>query len=340
MLNLNCFHPSSTPKDPISLLDFIHNTLLNLPQNPSVTKSTHKTLQFSHYITTLREFLYGSTESEPNPKICSQITQKFFARDTLRLIILHFSQLNLQIRNDLYTLVTNLENQKDLVDSRFRASEYFEKNKDLVDKLILGYENKECALQYGPMLRGAIKHQNVARYVLGNLKHMNKFFELLEIGNFGVSSDVWTTYKELMTRHKSTVFEFLSDNYDWFFAEYKCTLLASSVCINRRCAVQLLGDILRGKANAVIRRRYVSSLDNLKIVMNLLDDTSKITQMEAFRVFKLFVDNEDKPEEIVDVLAVPENKLRIVRLCEDLTVDKPYEQFEEDKAEVVKIFKD
>ncbi|KAL5725283.1 Calcium-binding protein 39-like [Ranunculus cassubicifolius] len=316
MFNLNCCHPSSIPKDPISILDFIHNTLIHLPQNPSLTKTNRKTLQLSHYITTLREYLYGSTESEPKPKICSQITQKFFARDTLRLIIFHFPQLNMQIRNDLYTLVTNLECQKDLVHSRFLASEYFEKNKDLVDKMILGYENKDCALQYGPMLRGAIKHQNIARYVLGKFEHMNKFFELLEIGNFGVSSD------------------------EWFFAEYKCRLLGSSVCINRRCAVQLLGDILRGKANAVIRRRYVSSLDNLKIVMNLLNDTSKITQMEAFRVFKLFVDNEDKPEEIVSVLAVPENKLRIVRLCEDLNVDKPYEHFEVDKARVVKIFKD
>ncbi|KAL5721359.1 hypothetical protein ACHQM5_005012 [Ranunculus cassubicifolius] len=333
MFNLSCFHPS-IPRDPIDLLDSIHNTLRNIPQNPSFLNSTCKTLRFSKTIKRLRKILYGTDKSEPNPKICSEITRRFFARNTLRLIITHLPKLNLQLRNDLYNLVGNLENQRDPVDSRFVGSDYFERNIDLVDVMILGYENNECALHYGRMLRESFKYQNVVKYVLGNSKHMNKFFEFLEIGNFAVSSDVWYAFTELMTRHKSTVLEFLSKNYDCFFAEYKSKLLESSVSITRRRAVKLLGDILVVKSNSVIRRRYVSLLDNLKTVMNLLHDTSAKTQMEAFRVFKLFVDNEDKPEEIVNVLSW--NKQGIVRLCEDLKVDKPYDQFEEDKARVVK----
>nr|XP_034915522.1 putative MO25-like protein At5g47540 isoform X2 [Populus alba] len=51
-------------------------------------------------------------------------------------------------------------------------------------------------------------------------------------------SDSKREEKELLTRHKSTVAEFLSKNYDW-----------------------LLGDILLDRSNAVVMTRYVSSRD-------------------------------------------------------------------------------
>ncbi|GAB2221177.1 hypothetical protein Droror1_Dr00012346 [Drosera rotundifolia] len=76
--------------------------------------------------------------------------------------------------------------------------------------------------------------------------------------------------EELLTRHKSTVAKFLSKKYDWFFAEYNSKLLESSNYITRRLAIKLLGDMLLDRSNAIVMTRYVSSCDNLRILMNLL----------------------------------------------------------------------
>ncbi|KAL2319394.1 hypothetical protein Fmac_028363 [Flemingia macrophylla] len=69
------------------------------------------------------------------------------------------------------------------------ASDYLETNLDLMDVLISGY-------------------------VLDS-PHMKKFFYYIQLPNFDIAADAATTFKELLTRHKSTVAEFLSKNYEW-----------------------------------------------------------------------------------------------------------------------------
>uniref|UniRef100_A0A3N7F0M2 MO25-like protein n=1 Tax=Populus trichocarpa TaxID=3694 RepID=A0A3N7F0M2_POPTR len=189
------------------------------------------------------------------------------------------------------------------------------------------------ALHYGVMLKECIRHQSVARYVLES-PHVKKFFDYIQLPNFDISADAAATFKELLTRHKSTVAEFLSKNYDWFFAEFNSKLLESTNYITRRQSIKLLGDMLLDRSNAVVMTRYVSSRDNLRILMNLLRESSKSIQTEAFHVFKLFVANQNKPPDIVSILVA--NRSKLLRLLADFKIDKEDEQFEADKAQIVK----
>ncbi|GAB2252648.1 hypothetical protein Droror1_Dr00005495 [Drosera rotundifolia] len=81
------------------------------------------------------------------------------------------------------------------------------------------------------------------RYVLEH-EQFKKIFDYIQLLNFKISADAAATFKELLTRHKSTVAEFLSKKYDWFFAEYNSKLLESSNYITRKLAIKLLGDML------------------------------------------------------------------------------------------------
>jgi calcium binding protein 39 len=164
---------------------------------------------------------------------------------------------------------------------------------------------------------------------------MNKFFDYIQLPNFDIAADAAETFKELMTRHKSTVADFLSKNYDWFFAEYNSKLLESSKYITRRQAVRLLGDILLHSSNSAVMTRYVSSRDNLRILMNLLIESSKSIQIEALHVFKLFAANQNnKPADIVGILVA--NRSKLLQLFADFKIDREDEQFEADKAQVVR----
>jgi calcium binding protein 39 len=56
---------------------------------------------------------------------------------------------------------------------------------------------------------------------------------------------------------------------------------------------------------------YVASGDNLKLTMNLLKDDRKMVQYEAFHVFKVFVANPNKSDEVRRILI--KNKGRLLR---------------------------
>ncbi|XP_042389644.1 putative MO25-like protein At5g47540 isoform X2 [Zingiber officinale] len=292
---------------------------------------SHVMLELCKNIRELKFVLYGNSESEPVVEACTKLTQEFFRQNTLRLLIICLPKLNLEAKKDATQVVANLQRQQ--VQSRLIASDYLEANKDLLDILISGYENMDIALHYGAMLRECIRHQSVARYILES-EHMQKFFDYIEIPNFDIASDVTITFKELLTRHKSTVAEFLSKNYDWFFTEFNSRLLSSPNYVTRRQAIKILGDMLLDRSNSAVMVRYVSSKDNLMILMNLLRESSKNIQIEAFHVFKLFAANQNKPPEITSILFT--NKDKLLRFFRDFKLDKENEQFEADKDQVVR----
>lgn len=51
--------------------------------------------------------------------------------------------------------------------------------------------------------------------------------------------------------------------------------------------MQLLGELLLERSNLKVMVRYVADEANLKLMMNLLRDSSRSIQFEAFHVFKV-----------------------------------------------------
>ncbi|WOK95467.1 MO25-like protein [Canna indica] len=323
----------SKPKTPVDVVRQTRELLIYIDMNWNSRdpKREEKMAELCKNIREMKSTLYGNSESEPVAEACAQLTQEFFKDNTLRLLIVCLPKLNLEARKDATQVVANLQRQQ--VHSRLIASDYLEANKDLLDLLISGYEDMDIALHYGAMLRECIRHQCIARYVLES-EHMKKFFDYIQLPNFDIASDAAATFKELLTRHKSTVAEFLSKNYDWFFAEFNSRLLSSANYITRRQAIKLLGDMLLDRSNSAVMVRYVSSKDNLMILMNLLRESSKNIQIEAFHVFKLFAANQNKPPEITSILVT--NRDKLLRFFKDFKIDKEDEQFESDKAQVVR----
>ncbi|KAI3943327.1 hypothetical protein MKW92_048311 [Papaver armeniacum] len=322
----------SKPKTPVELVRLTRELLIFVDTDSTTkgTKRDEKMAELGKLMRDLKCVLYGNSDSEPLAEACAQLTQEFFKQNTLRLIIICLPKLNLETRKDATQVVANLQRQQ--VQSRLIASDYLESNKDLMDILISGYENMDLALHYGAMLRECIRHQIIARYVLES-EHMKKFFDFIQLPNFDIASDASATFKELLTRHKSTVADFLTKNYDWFFAEYNGKLLESSNYIIRRQSVKLLGDMLLDRSNSPVMMKYVCSKDNLRILMNLLREQSKNIPLEAFHVFKLFAANQNKPPEIVSILVA--NRSKLLRFLRSIKVEKD-EQFEADKAQVIK----
>lgn len=104
----------------------------------------------------------------------------------------------------------------------------------------------------------------------------------------------------------------MATNYDLFFkAHYNPMLLLSSSYVTKRQSIKLLGELLLDRANYIIMTQYVASGDNLKLTMNLLKDDRKMVQYEAFHVFKVFVANPNKSDEVRRILV--KNRGRLLR---------------------------
>nr|XP_043622839.1 putative MO25-like protein At5g47540 [Erigeron canadensis] len=288
-----------------------------------------QTAELNSLIKELKLILYGNDDSEPSEEACAQLSEEFFKEDTLRLLIIFLPRLNLEARKDATQVVTSLQRQP--LPSRFQASRYLEANLDLIDILISGYEDPQLALHYGRMLKECLRHQIVASYLL-EPNQLKKLFGYIKHPSFDIAADAADAFKDLLTRHKSTVSGSLSKNYIWFFTEFNEKLLKSPNYITRRQAVKLLGCILLDRSNSCVMTRYVNSKENLMILMNLLRDTSRSIQIDAFHVFKLFVANENKPPEIASILVT--NRSKLVRLL-GAFVQTDDEMFETDKVQVV-----
>jgi len=328
----NLFKPKK-PRTPADVVRETRALLLSLDAGGDTEgpKRDETLTKLDVLIGEMKSILYGVDESEPVPEACLQLTKEFFKDDTLLVLIFRLPKLNLEARKDATQVVANLQRQR--VDSRLIASDYLEVNLHLLDKMITGCDDPDIVLHYGVILREFIRHQIVARYILDS-EHMKKFFYYMQHANFDVSSVAASTFKELMTRHKSTVAEYLMKNYVWFFAEFNSKLLESTNYITRRNSVKLLGDILLDRSNSSVMIRYVSSLENMRVLMNLLRESHKNIQIAAFHVFKLFVANQNKPVEIVNILVA--NKSKLLRFFDGFCLEKEDETFEADKALVVK----
>ncbi|XP_061960685.1 putative MO25-like protein At5g47540 [Populus nigra] len=321
------------PRTPMELVLQTRDLLIFLDQNTETRerKREEKMSELSRQILDMRIVLFGNGQAGPNPDACAHLAREFFKHDTFRLLVVCLPKLDLGARQNATHVLAILQRQR--VGGRLIASEYLENNLDLMDVLLPGYEDGDIALTYGAISRECIRHQIVASYVLGS-EYMKKFFTYIQIPNFDIASDAQSTFKELLTRHRSTVAEFLSANYDWFFQGYISQLLQSPSYITRRHAVKLLGDMLLDRSNSAVMVRYVSSLENMRILMNLFRDSNKTIQLDTFHLFKLFVANQKKPPEIISVLVT--NRSKLLRFLGDFSIDKEDEQFEADKARVIK----
>ena len=179
--------------------------------------------------------------------------------------------------------------------------------------LLEGCAAPETALHCGAMLREAIRHEPLARWLLEEPLTFQILCRCLESAHFDVASDAFATARELLTRHRALVAAFLDTRHEAFFAQYG-RLIRSPSYVTKRQSLKLLGELLLDRANFATMTRFIASADHLKAVMGLLRDPSPSIQYEAFHCFKIFVANPRKDGQVLDLLQ--RNRTRLLAFLE------------------------
>ncbi|KAL3319193.1 Calcium-binding protein 39 [Cichlidogyrus casuarinus] len=217
------------------------------------------------------------------------------------------------------------------------ATQFILTKQSILLTLLDGYKKPDRAIHYGSILREAIKHEEVAKVLLYSPKFYD-LFDYVQGTAFDVSSDAFSTFRDLLGRHKEMVAEFLVANYDPFFSHYR-TLIESNNYVTVRQALKLLAELLLDRHNFQIQKTYISEAENLKLIMNLLVSKKKQIAFEAFHVFKSFLANMNKPDDIQAILY--SNRSQLIEFLGSFQTDRTDDgQLNSEKMYLIKIAKE
>jgi len=338
-------------KEKVQNINLDHPVNLNTPQNnhpQNLPKEVEKINQdTTKYLTEVKRVLAKPGENEQqNPA---------FTNDYIQLLIEHIVKRKELVYNMLVALeYVSFESKKEIshiVGALLRRGsdgsgdmgghsmgvvmKHVYMNPKILDLLVNNYNSQknDVALNSGQVLRECIKNEDLTLEVLE--KHHEKFFDYANLASFDILSDAFSTFRDLMTRHKHTVKKFLEENYQTFLKNYNERLIESENYVTKRQSIKLLSEVLLDKINFNVMSAYVADVDNLKVIMKLLGDRSAAITLEAFHVFKIFVANPRKSEKVERLLI--KNKDKLIHFLTEFRVDQNQdEQFEEERTYLIR----
>ncbi|ATY67458.1 conidiophore development hymA [Cordyceps militaris] len=301
-------------------------------------------------------------ETDSSPEQIYQLVTGMIDEDLLHLLAVNLHRLPFESRKDtqvIFSYVFRFRPAAAAPKSDPIALSYVVCNRpQVLVELCRAYDHKESATPAGSVLRELLKNEAAAAVILyddgdapgSSAKGLNaidrdrpqsgrgifwKFFDWINKSSFEVAADAFTTFRELLTRHKDLVPRYLSANFELFFDKYNNTLVQSNSYVTKRQSIKLLGEILLDRSNYSVMTAYVDSGEHLKICMNLLRDDRKMVQYEGFHVFKVFVANPHKSLPVQKILLMNRDKLLtfLSHFLEDRTDD---EQFIDEREFLIK----
>ncbi|KAH8103385.1 mo25 protein [Cristinia sonorae] len=312
------------PRTPTDIVRGLRDALPKLEAGPPGGDGRRKANEdVAKNLQQIKAILLG--EGEPIPELVAQLAQETYSTDLLYHLVNNLHRLEFEARKDVVQVFSQLLRRQ--IGSRFPTVEYLSSHHNVIFAAFKGYENEEIGLNTGMILRDMLKHEPLAKVLLYSEKFY-MFPHYIETTTFGISCDAYANLKETLTRHKAMVAEYLDKNYERFFSTFT-TLIMSSNYVTKRQSLKLLGEILLDRANFNVMTRYIANEANLKMMMNLLRDSSRNIQFEAFHVFKVFVANPKKPPQIEAILR--RNKEKLLVFLKGFHNDKEDEQFTDEK---------
>ncbi|XP_077255054.1 calcium binding protein Mo25 isoform X5 [Temnothorax americanus] len=249
----------------------------------------------------IKNMLYGTAETEPQADIVvAQLAQELYNSNLLLLLVQNLSRIDFEGKKDVAQVFNNILRRQ--IGTRSPTVEYICTKPEILFTLMSGYEHQDIALNCGTMLRECARYEALAKIMIYSDDFYN-FFRYVEVSTFDIASDAFSTFKELLTRHKILSAEFLEIHYDKVFSHYQ-RLLNSENYVTRRQSLKLLGELLLDRHN-----------------------------------FTVFVANPNKPKPILDILLRNQEKLIefLTRFHTDRSED---EQFNDEKAYLIKQIKE
>jgi calcium binding protein 39 len=279
----------------------------------------------------------GEDDQEPDPELQAALACETHKQNVTEKLITLLPKLYFETRKDAAAVFNAVVRHVLVVDGNEQLPhvEHLNDNPNLLLVLLTASElgedavgNNAASLTYGTMLREVARYETLCRHLL-RAPEFQKMFQYMSLPTFELASDAAASFREILTRHKNLSAAFLSEKYDVFFPAFN-QMLETGNYVTRRQSLKLLSELLLDRSNAPSMLKYIGSVENMCLMMNLLRDEARSIQFEAFHVFKVFVANPDKSLAVQTILL--KNKEKLISYLANFQNDREDEQFGEEKA--------
>ncbi|KAJ9196944.1 hypothetical protein DTO166G4_2111 [Paecilomyces variotii] len=344
-------------RQPSDVARTVKDLLARIEETPGIAKVEE---DLAKQLSQVKLMVQGTQEVDTSPEQVQALVQAVIQEDLLYELARSIRLLPFESRKDTQTIFSHILRFKhpQSTNGDPPVISYIVHNRpEVIVELCRGYEYSQSAMPCGTILREALKFDVIAAIILYDqsaegepairLSDLQagivqsgegvfwKFFGWIDQGSFEVSADAFTTFREILTRHKTLVSGYLATNFDLFFSRYNSILVQSDSYVTKRQSIKLLGEILLDRANYNVMTAYVDSGEHLKLCMKLLKDDRKMVQYEGFHVFKVFVANPNKSVAVQRILINNRDRLLkfLPKFLEDRTDD---DQFTDEKSFLVR----
>lgn len=205
-----------SPKNPHEVCKALKDSLTSLERLEKTDKKSEKVQEdVSKSLSQIKTMLYGSGDSEPQTDmVLAQLAQEFYKTNMLLVLILNLHRIDFEGKKDVAQIFNNILRRQ--IGILSPTVEHICTKPEILFTLMKGYEHQDIALHCGTMLRECARYEALARIILYSDDFYN-FFKYVEVSTFDIASDAFSTFKELLTKHKMLCAEFLEQNYDRVF---------------------------------------------------------------------------------------------------------------------------
>ncbi|ETO15708.1 hypothetical protein RFI_21664 [Reticulomyxa filosa] len=137
--------------------------------------------------------------------------------------------------------------------------------------------------------------------------------------NMIIASDAFEVLSILLNKHESRSKRYIEEHFEEVISYFNGSVMSENY-VTQGKFLKLLGDVLLSKHNSKIRLMYITDRNNLRIFMTLLKNTSRLISYESFHVFKLFVVNPAKSDDVHIILF--KNREKLVKLLEEFQTQR------------------
>lgn len=293
------------------------------------------------------DYLKNATKHE---KTTAEIIYSiFFKYNLLASLLLKFSILDFESRKNISILFTNGFGK--LVDNKFVYIDYMCSKTDLIILLLILLENsKQLALHnvenylaIGSILEECIKFEQLSRFVISQNLESGVVWKLLDncmIQQFEISTQSFILINLLFLRNTKMISnEFFNNKNNLnIFIQKINTMLKHGDYVAKRQSIKILSTMILGRSFSQLMTTYISNAENLKLIMLLLNATSKNLQLEAFHIFKVFVANPNKPKSVCDILLA--NREKLIKFITVNFVDSPDRNLKREKQYIINVLEE